>query len=280
MAASSNVGSAAGEGLHYVQEGLEPVSEQQLTSYSAFSSYPTDGPTPVNSFGLTGFQERRGSHDENVVSSYTNYAKTRPSDLPVDPKGWRKCRVQRRILLWCVPLGLMLSWLVAGLVGYKIRQANKHRLGLLHNGSEDSSSSTITRTVTATTTMTATISLASAATATSTTTATVDMAGCPANNGTTYTSGAYTYIRICGLDFVGADIQNAFEPSFEACMDSCTAYNTAHTDNATCIGVSYDIYNPTDFSKNERCFLKNGKGAPTASVSDGKTCDSALIVSV
>jgi hypothetical protein len=62
-------------------------------------------------------------------------------------------------------------------------------------------------------------------------------------------------------------------------MDSCTAYNNAHADNATCVGASYDIFDPTDFSKNEGCFLKTGQGVPVASSSLGKTCDSALIIS-
>jgi hypothetical protein len=127
MAARSNGHSGADEGLQYAQEGMEPVSAEHSSSYSAFSSFPTDGPIPVNSFSSTHFHESEGSYDENSVSSCIHHVQTQPCDLPVDPKRRKLCRIPQRILLWIVPPALILSWLVAGLVGYEIRHANEHR---------------------------------------------------------------------------------------------------------------------------------------------------------
>jgi hypothetical protein len=58
---------------------------------------------------------------------------------------------------------------------------------------------------------------------------------------------------------------------------ACINYNI--NVNKTCVGVTWDIFDPTDNSVDEMCFLKSQGGyLQNAYLDSQKICDSAMLV--
>jgi hypothetical protein len=72
---------------------------------------------------------------------------------------------------------------------------------------------------------------------------------CPSSNGTTYQpsavtggSGIYSFTKHCSVDFgTGPLLAEAFVPSFDDCIDTCSNYNYDNSPNATCFSVNFKV---------------------------------------
>lgn len=85
---------------------------------------------------------------------------------------------------------------------------------------------------------------------------------CPAANNTKYEvkSVKKTFLRVCGVDYVGSggavDLGVVWTASMQDCMNSCAGYTN-------CTGCSWGVI-PGDGGSDHRCWLKSDLRSPTS----------------
>ncbi|KAF2803676.1 uncharacterized protein BDZ99DRAFT_503269 [Mytilinidion resinicola] len=178
---------------------------------------------------------------------------------------------------------------VGGTIAAKHQSQNKSPLETLSSSQtisvagtsiENSSSfptALVTKTNTESSSIGATSTTSSAASAES-----IDAAGCPASNGTTYTSNGSVFIKLCQIDITATGLQyylqeNEIKSSLDDCIDFCTAWSESNPGNE-CLAVAWDIYVPGFSQNNQRCWLKNYTTVLTPNERSFQVMASAILI--